>query len=119
MAARLPRRRVGQLDHPRRLGAAGVDAEQAAAADLDQGVLVEDLDVEAGVSAPMASATSANRVAVRCVAGVLPRSRARFVGARQDLATVGAGRTARTRRARQQMGQPAQVRLVGMSPKTR
>ena len=42
-------RAVRQLDHPRRLVAAHVDAEQPAAAELDEGVLVEDLDLEAGL----------------------------------------------------------------------
>ena len=45
--ARLTRRRsVRQLDHPRLLGAALVDAEQPTAAHLDEGVLVEDLDLQ-------------------------------------------------------------------------
>ena len=41
-------RAVRELDHARRLGAAGVDAEQPAAAEGGEGVAVEDLDVEAG-----------------------------------------------------------------------
>ena len=44
---------IGQLDHPRRLGAAGVDAEEAADAHLDEGVLVEDLDLEAELGAEL------------------------------------------------------------------
>ena len=42
------RRAVRQLDHPRRLGAAGVDAEQPAAAERRELVGVEDLDLEPG-----------------------------------------------------------------------
>ena len=42
---------VGQLDHARRLDAARVDAEQAAAAELEQRVLVEHLDLEPALGA--------------------------------------------------------------------
>src|SRR5262245_48771563 len=43
--------RVGEANHARRLHAAGVDAEQAAAAEGEQLVLVEDLDLETGLLA--------------------------------------------------------------------
>ena len=43
-----PRRAVRQLDHARRLAAAGVDTEQPAAAECRQRVGVEHLDVEPG-----------------------------------------------------------------------
>src|SRR4029079_15924646 len=47
MAAGRARRSVAYLDHARRLGAAGVDGEQAPAAHLHQLLLVEHLDVHA------------------------------------------------------------------------
>ena len=41
-------RAVGELDHPRRFVAAGVDPEQPAAAERGEGVLVVDLDLQPG-----------------------------------------------------------------------
>ena len=48
VARRRPRRPVRQLDDPRRLDAAGVDAEDAAGAHRPQVVGIEHLDLEAG-----------------------------------------------------------------------
>jgi hypothetical protein len=45
---------VAELHHGRRLHAAGVHPQQAAAAELDQGCLVEDLDPQAGPRAHLA-----------------------------------------------------------------
>ena len=52
-ALRCALRPVRQLDQARLLAAAGVDAEQAAAAELGEAVDVEHLDAEAGVLADL------------------------------------------------------------------
>ena len=46
-------RPVRQLDHARRLGAAGVDAEQAATSELDEAVEFEHLDADPGLLADL------------------------------------------------------------------
>ena len=68
-------RAVRELDQARRLGAAGVDAEHAAAPELGERLLVEDLDLEARRVGDD-FAISAMRRAVSSVAGALARSRA-------------------------------------------
>ena len=67
---------VRQLDHARRFGAAGVDAEQPAAAERGERLGVERSRSAASTRPATAVATSAIRLAVRCPGGVLARSRA-------------------------------------------
>ena len=66
---------VGHLDQPGLVDAAEVDAEDAAAAHLDQLLLVVRPSTSRPAAGPSSSATSAIRTAVSVVAGQLARSR--------------------------------------------
>ena len=104
---------------PGLLGAPGVDAEQAAAAHLVDGRLVEDLDLAARSPRPISSATSPIRVAVRCVAGrvaeVAGEVRSPGRGSRRGGRPPGRRRGARRRR---RWSAPRRCASLGMSRKT-
>ena len=87
--------RVGQLDHPGRLGAALVDAEQPAAAELDQRVLVEELDLE-----PARGAEQRRRLAQLRRVEVAVRRVGEVAGEAADRAPATCPRSCAARRAR-------------------